>query len=400
MLYGKRFIMSNVNPKRIANIVFNSFINDSRVEKISKSLSFGKNIVEVVAHYDKDLKEIERKNGYLVKRFVYFNRKTSTSKLSKLFIYLKWVAKVVGYVKDFDIIHCNDLNTLPIGFIIKRFYNRSVKIVYDAHEYEINDRPNESWVSIKIKYYIERFLIKYADRVITVSDSIAEEYARLYNIKKPVLVLNTPSYKKIEKKDLFREKLGIDKKKKIFLYQGGLSKGRGIEVILETFKLLEEEKSTLYSSSFTLLPCIVFMGYGPLEDEVKRASKEYENIYFHPAVSPDILLDFTSSADYGILFYENNCLNHYYCSPNKMFEYIMAELPVIVSNLYEMGRLVKEYQIGVVAKENTPEGLKEAIAEVIKLDKEVLNKNIKKAKEIFNWENQEKILIDAYKELG
>ncbi len=49
-------------------------------------------------------------------------------------------------------------------------------------------------------------------------------------------MLNTPPYKKIEKKDIFRETFKIDKDKTIFLYQGGLSSGRGIEILLEAFK--------------------------------------------------------------------------------------------------------------------------------------------------------------------
>ena len=141
------------------------------------------------------------------------------------------------------------------------------------------------------------------------------------------------------------------------------------------------------------------MGYGELEGLVKEYANKYENIYFHPAVSPDILLDYTSSADFGILFYENNCLNHYYCSPNKMFEYLMAEIPVIVSNLYEMRKIVKENKIGVVAKENTPQGLKEAIENAIKLDFKELKENIQKVKAIYNWQEQEKVLLKVYKEL-
>ena len=241
---------------------------------------------------------------------------------------------------------------------------------------------------------LEKTLIKYADKVITVSDSIANEYVKLYNIKKPALVLNTPPYKIIEKKDLFREKLGIGKDKTIFLYQGGLSKGRGIEILLDTFKQLQITPITNNT------PVIVFMGYGPLGKMIKEASKSYKNIYFYPAVAPDILLDYTSSADFGILFYENNCLNHYYCSPNKMFEYLMAEIPVIVSNLYEMKRLVEKYQIGIVAKENTPQDLQKAIEEALKLDIEELRKNIQKVKNIYNWENQEKVLLKVYEELA
>jgi glycosyltransferase involved in cell wall biosynthesis len=143
----------------------------------------------------------------------------------------------------------------------------------------------------------------------------------------------------------------------------------------------------------------VFMGYGELEELIKEYSKKYNNIYFHSAVSPDILLDYTSSADFGISMIEDTCLSYRYCLPNKLFEYIMAEIPVIVSNLYEMNRLVEKYNIGVVAKENNVDGLKRAIERALKLDKEVLKENIKKVKKIFNWENQEKVLLNVYKEL-
>ncbi|NKQ41715.1 MAG: glycosyltransferase family 4 protein, partial [Sulfurovum sp.] len=315
-------------------------------------------------------------------------RSWSKSKPIQLIKYFEFVYKVVKEYKTSDILHCNDLNALPIGYIIKKFYNKNVKIVYDAHEYEINDIPNESKYSIKIKYFIERFLIKHADTVICVSDSIANEYVRLYNIVKPSLVLNTPAYKTIEKKDIFRETLNISKEKTIFLYQGGLSRGRGIEILLEAFKTIEDDKNV-----------IVFMGNGTLEQTIINDVNKYNNIYFHKAVTPDILLDFTCSADFGILFYENSCLNHEYCSPNKMFEYLMAELPVIVSNLYEMKRLVETNNIGIVAKENTPAGLKEAIKVAVKLDNEELQKNIQKVKEIYNWEEQEKVLLKVYEEL-
>jgi glycosyltransferase involved in cell wall biosynthesis len=111
----------------------------------------------------------------------------------------------------------------------------------------------------------------------------------------------------------------------IFLYQGGLGKGRGIEILLSAFV-----------KNSNLTQAIIFMGYGPLEKEITLLAEEHENVFFHHAVSQSDLLSFTSSADVGVLFYENNCLNHYYCSPNKMFEYLMAGIPVITSNLFEI----------------------------------------------------------------
>lgn len=373
---------------KVVSLVLNNFINDSRVLKENISLHNIGYKVQVVALHEEPLKEFDEVQNILVHRMKLKTRSWSKYKVVQLIKYFEFIYKAVKLYKNSDIFHCNDLNTLPVGVIIKKFFNCNAKIVYDAHEYEINDTPNESEYKIKIKYILEKFLIRYADKVITVSDSIANEYVKLYEIEKPAVVLNTPPYKEIEKKNIFRETFDIDEKQTIFLYQGGLSKGRGIEMLLEAFKTIDNENAV-----------IVFMGYGPLEKLIIEASKEYKNIYFHQAVSPDVLLDYTSSADFGILFYENNCLNHEFCSPNKMFEYLMAEIPVIVSNLYEMKKLVEANFIGTVAKENTPEGLKEAIAKAIKLDKEELKINIKKLKAIYNWEEQEKVLLKAYKDL-
>jgi len=172
----------------------------------------------------------------------------------------------------------------------------------------------------------------------------------MYGIEKPALVLNTPVYKEIEKKDIFRDSLNISKDKTIFLYQGGLSQGRGIEILLETFKTVDDDTAV-----------IVFMGYGPLEESIVDIAKDYDNIYFHQAASPDVLLDYTSSADFGISTIEDSCLSYRYCLPNKMFEYLMAEIPVIDSSLFEMKRLMEHSHVGVVAKENTPNGLSMAI---------------------------------------
>ena len=371
---------------KVANIVFNSFINDSRVEKTSKSLANNGYRVEVIAHLDKGLQEIEQKEGYRVKRLSFLDRTVTRSKIGKLKAYLTFVKESVEYCKNFDILHCNDINILPIGVIIKKFYNKNVKIVYDAHEYETETYALHG-IQKTITKLNEKHLIKYADRVITVSDSIANEYVKLYNIKKPALVLNAPPYKKVKKLDRFREAFGIEGKT-IFLYQGGLGKNRGVELLLEVFKAIDDNDSVM-----------IFMGYGELEELIVEASEEHENIFFHQAVSPDVLLDYTVSADFGIATIEDSCLSYRYCLPNKLFEYIMAEVPVIVSNLPEMSKVVNDGKIGIVLEEETVKGVTEAIKRAVALDKQEITTNLKELKQHYNWEEQEKVLLKVYKEL-
>ena len=369
-------------------IVLNNFKNDSRVLKEAISLQNNGYDVKVIALHEDPLPESETVQEIPVYRIKLKSRSWSKNKIVQLFKYIEFIYRCIKQYKKTDILHCNDLNTLPIGVMIKKFINKNVKIVYDAHEYEINDKPNQNHYSIKIRYFIEKFLIQYADKVMTVSNGIADEYVRLYGIDKPALVLNTPPFQKIQKKNIFRETLRIKDEQIVFLYQGGLSQGRGIEILLDTFKMLQK---TPY--------IIIFMGYGPLKTLIIEASEKYENIFYHPAVSPDVLLDYTSSADFGILFYENNCLNHYYCSPNKMFEYLMAELPIIVSDLYEMKKIVENENIGIVAAENTSEELKKAIKIIADLDQSILLANIRKLKTVYNWEVQEQHLVKLYQEL-
>lgn len=372
---------------KVANLVFNSFVNDSRVLKESMSLSSHNYHVEVIAHLDRNLRKTQKQENFIVKRFSYLDRTVTKSKLSKLKAYITYVKKSVSYCKNFDILHCNDLNTLPIGVIIKKFYNKDTKIVYDAHEYETEMNSLHGMQKNMVKI-LEKYFIKYIDKMITVSDGIANEYVTLYDIKKPSLVLNTPRYKEISKKNIFRETFGIKQYQTIFLYQGSLNKGRGVEVLVNAFKELDTDS------------VIVFMGYGPLEKMIKAQAGKHQNIYFHKAVRPDILLDYTSSTDFGISTIEDTCLSYHYCLPNKMFEYIMAEVPVIVSNLPEMKKIVVDNHVGILAKENSIEGIKESILKAVKLDKNEMNRNLKALKKVYNWEEQEKVLLDVYRDLA
>jgi len=369
--------------KKIANVVLNDFTNDSRVLKTSQSLkNFGYK-PSVVAMHSSGLLEKEKFQGINVERIKLVTKTWPKWKFVKIIKYLEFLLRAVFRFRDADIIHCNDLNALPVGLIIK-ILNQGKKVVYDCHEYE-TEIKGLSRVEKGARRWLERFLIRYTDAVITVSDSIAKEYQRLYAISKPKLILNCPNFCEQPKQDLFRESLGIRPDQTIFLYQGGLSKGRGIELLLEAFSNLESDKTVL-----------VCMGYGPLESLIQEKAQQQKNIFFHPAVTSDILLNYTSSADYGILFYEDTCLNHRYCSPNKIFEYLMAGLPVLTSNLFEMKRLVEKEGVGIVAEENTVEGFKEAVEASLNQDYDAIQVNVFESRKKYCWEEQENVLKEIY----
>ncbi|WP_116645215.1 glycosyltransferase family 4 protein [Salinivibrio sp. HTSP] len=369
--------------KSVANVVLNDFTNDSRVLKISKSLVQLGFETTVVAMHNDGLLEEESLGGVAVNRIKLRSRPWSKSKPVQIIKYLEFLVRAASRFIKSDIIHCNDLNALPVGLLIKLF-GRNKKIVYDCHEYETEINGLKG-VEKRAKKLLEGKLVRYADAVITVSDSIANEYSKLYNITKPHLVLNCPTYHEQKKRNLFRDKLDIRADQKIFLYQGGLSKGRGIELLLEAFSELDSDKNVL-----------VFMGYGPLEGFIREKEQQQSTILFHKAVSPDVLLDYTSSADYGVSFIEDSCLSYRYCLPNKMFEYLMAGLPVLTSNLFEMKRLVEIEGIGIVAEENTVEGVRKAVESSLDQDYDVIQRNVFSARKKYCWEDQEKVLKEIY----
>jgi glycosyltransferase involved in cell wall biosynthesis len=372
----------------VTHIVINNFKNDSRVLKETASLKNHGYKINVVALKDDSVCEEEVFNSIEVRRIKLATKNIGKNALCQILKYIEFVVKAIKYCKDSDVVHCHDLNALPVGVIAKRRSKRKVKLIYDAHEYEINDGPNQSKFHIKMKYYIERFFIKHADKLITVSDGIAKEYQTLYSLPKPTLIFNTPHFHKVQINDKFREKFNIDSAIKIFLYQGGFRADRGIVKIIEAFKKRPQNA------------VLVLMGYGPLEDYVKQVANEFDNIYFHEAVSPQILLDYTASADFGFSFVDDSSKNNLYALPNKFFEYMMAEIPVLTSNSIEMAALVKKYNIGLSTDLSSVDKLYQDINELVNKDYKTMTKNISLMKNEYNWQAQENKLLAIYDELG
>lgn len=372
--------------KRVYNIVLNNFTNDSRVLKTSRTLSYFGYELTVIALHDKVLPFRERIFGFDIVRLPLMLKKLPKNTLFQIFKYIEFIIRCCFYCRKANIIHCNDLNSLPIGVVIKKvFFWRAVKVVYDCHEYQTETVGLTKFQKF-LKIKLEKLLINYADAVITVSPSIANEYKKLYSNVEPYLVLNCPLFTEtLARKDKFRDRFPILVKQKIFLYQGFLGKGRGLDILMDSFEKIDGGGAVL-----------VIMGYGPMQELIESKASSCNRIFFHPAVSPTVLLEYTASADFGISFIEDTCLNYRYCLPNKMFEYIMADVPVIVSDLEDMKSVIKKHQVGVVASENSVKGFCEAVKEALNLDMKQVRFNLLNTKQTYCWENQEKVLREIY----
>lgn len=373
------------------HISLTEFRNETRVLKQTKSILENNvaNSVYIAALHGHGLQEKEvRQENLIIDRF---KLKSKSLKGSVLFTFIKFIEfcfRVFFFYrkKKIDFINVHELALLPLGVLLKSAHG--AKLVYDAHELE-TETINSFGIRKKLKKTVERLLIKKADIVFVVSENIADWYEQHYRIERPVVVLNAPKLTELNAaNNLFRESLGIKASSKICLYQGGLTKGRGCKLLLDAFSERNNDDVVM-----------VFMGYGELEKEIKNMAAKKANIFFHPAVPPEVVLKYTASADFGISYIENRCLSYYYCMPNKFFEYAMAGLPVIISDMKEMREMLEKYQMGLVVENESIEAINNAINKIQYLDIEKFKANAQKCAEENSWEKQETKMIERYKQL-
>ncbi|WP_323017821.1 glycosyltransferase [Castellaniella sp.] len=374
------------------HITLTEFRNESRVIKETTSLvSLGLfNKVRVVALGADDLPERETVAAGV--DVVRIRLRTRHLPRNILFQAVKFVeffirAMLQAYLFRPGVINVHTLALLPVGWSVKMLCGS--KLVYDAHELE----TEVVWlrgVKQRVAKGIERCFIGSCSLVIVVSESIADWYQKEYSIKRPFVVMNSPRRIVPESSNKLRRELNISDNQLIFLYQGGLTRGRGVKALMDAFKVRMDNNAV-----------IVFMGYGELLADVVDASQQCERIFYRQAVPPRELLGWTSSADVGVSLIEPSCLSYLYCMPNKLFEYAMAGLPVMVSQTKDMADFVRKWNIGVVLSDMTPAGINLSVDQMVSNVKfREGGERAYKAALCHSWEVQEVHLLEGYASMG
>jgi glycosyltransferase involved in cell wall biosynthesis len=174
------------------------------------------------------------------------------------------------------------------------------------------------------------------------------------------------------------------------MYHGGIVPNRGIEEIMKVLPTDQE-----------LFAVILGNGENSYIDKLKQMAETYavsDRVLFHEAVSIEMLWEYVGAADVGIVNIPAVTKSYFYSLPNKLFENIQALTPVIGSNFPEISKVISEYNIGLLVNPESTEELAEAIAK-LKNDKELYSafkQNLTEAKKILCWENESKILREAY----
>jgi glycosyltransferase involved in cell wall biosynthesis len=141
---------------------------------------------------------------------------------------------------------------------------------------------------------------------------------------------------------------------------------------------------------------LVVMGYGPLADWLAGEAAHHADIHYHPAVAPEHLLDYTAAADFGLSVIEATSLSYEYCMPNKLFEYVMARKPVLVSPTREQSEFVRRHGIGEVTRDASPAAIREGVLRLLNRDQHALQDALMRTANEYCWEGQEVKLEFVY----
>lgn len=375
-------IIKNINLQQIIVSVTNDLVTDQRVHKVCTSLQEMNFSILLVGRKLK--KSLPLKRNYKTHRIkLVFNK--------GFLFYAEYNFRLFFYLlfKKKNILLSNDLDTLLPNYLVSRLLNK--KLVYDSHELftEVPELVNKPKVQ-NFWLNIEKRILPKLKNTYTVCQSIANYYNKRYQTKFKV-IRNIPLQNNNMESIAKPNKFFFDTtNKKIILYQGAINIGRGLELMIDTMTFLENY-------------IFVIIGDGDIfsELQLKVKQKNLENqVKFIGKVKPSELKKITSLANLGISIEEDLGLNYRYALPNKIFDYIHANVPVLVSNLPEMKLIVENYQIGEVVTNRVPKELALQIENLLSKNQSVFKEKLQKATKELHWENEEKILKEIFTDLA
>jgi len=377
--------------KRIAILsVTNDLTTDQRVHKVVLSLMKSGYSPILIGRKLKKSIPIESRN-YKTKRLKLFF-------IRGPFFYAEYNLRLflILLFSKTNLLISNDLDSLLANYLAYKIktviFRKKVNLVYDSHEFftevpELNGRlAKRAWL------LIERMILPHLKHAYTVCQSIADEYEKRYGLKMFV-VRNIPLCdRKISKPKDFNFLTKEYSGKRIILYQGALNIGRGIEQTIEAMKYIE---NTVF----------LIIGDGDITFKLNELVKNKDlsnKVRFIGKIPFQDLAAYTKIADIGIILLESNLsLNYHFALPNRIFDYIQAELPIIASNLPEISKIVSKNDIGILVSDMVPKNLAKKINDLMK-DKnryQQIKANLKSINGKYCWEKEEKKLLELFRSL-
>jgi glycosyltransferase involved in cell wall biosynthesis len=278
------------------------------------------------------------------------------------------------------IVHCNDYNTMWIGVAAKLLWRAGV--VYDTHELwpDRNLRPEpRAWLLA-----CEALFVRIADRLVTTSPGYAEVIARRYRIDPPTVVRNIS-----EGLQASRNGSPTAGRAALAVYFGAVTTGRGLETALRVLSETDGIRLRIIGPDA--------WGYRVVLNEKAHALGVAERVELRPPVPPTETASALADADVGLALIEPACLSYELTLPNKLFEYIAADLPILASNVPVLAEFVRAHGVGLVARPDDPADVAAQLTRITRPDlNSTLRAAARRTSEALSWADESRVLAGLY----
>lgn len=379
------YLYSMQKKKKIIVSVTNDLSTDQRVHKVCSFLEEKNWEVHLVGRKLRSSLELNRSYDTTRMR-LWFNKGP--------FFYANYNLRLFFFLifHKSDVLLSNDLDTLLANFCASKLRRKQI-LVYDSHELytevpELINRPKVQAVWKRI----EQWIFPKLNHVYTVNESIAHIYSKKYNVPVKVVRNISPLWKPI--KILSKQELGLPENKKIIILQGaGINIDRGAEEAVEAMKYLNESVLFLIVGTGDVIP--------QLQKQVKQQGLT-EKVWFLGRKPYQEMMNYTYHADLGLTLDKGTNANYKYSLPNKLFDYIHTETPVIASDLVEVKRIVTGFNVGLIVSSHDPEVIAETIKQLFTDPKklEELKQNCKRAQQHLTWEKETNVLNTIFEAIN
>jgi glycosyltransferase involved in cell wall biosynthesis len=366
--------------------VISDLVTDQRVHKVSQTLH--------EMGYDVLLVGTKKSKSQPLQ-----SRDYSTKRISMLFqkgflFYAEWNIRLFFYLlfKKAPLLLANDLDTLPPNYFVATL--KGSIVIYDTHEFftETAELYNRDFVK-RIWIGIEDFFFPRVKYIYTVNNSLADLYKQKYN-KDLKVVRNLPLLQTTAVENAIpASSFSFPADKKILLLQGnGINENRGAEEFVLAAKLI--------NNAFIL----VIAGNGLIIERLKTmvaANNLQQKVFFTGVLPFQQLQNLTRLAYCGFSLDKPLNINQQASLPNKLFDYLASDVPVIVSNIKEVAKIVGQYQTGIVIEDVTPEKIAAAVHLLDADGNRYLQfkANTRSAINELNWNNEKHIIEDLFKKI-
>jgi len=286
-----------------------------------------------------------------------------------------------------DVIHANDWPVLPVAVMTKK--KTGARIVYDSHEFAREEHGARWLWRLLYRPHVcatEAAGLREAERMVTIGPGIAKLMAQVYSLPRPPLVIaNVPEYRPVAPHPV-GPRLEL-------LYHGLMTEGRGIETLIMAVARMQRQVR------------LVLRGDGAPRyvNGLRRLAASCampERISFEPAVPMEEVIEVAAHSDIGLFTPPLLTPQARFMLPNKLFEYLMAGLMVIVSDADDVAEIVRRYDCGLVLSNVSPSTLAAAL-DALELDE--IRRCKDRARESARslcWERERGKLIALYAELA